>query len=330
MKINLPITNRDFELPEDGFFHIAPLGEFAHSSGVKQVVDLAAVKSMVNRFQEEANQPNFPGMLIDFDHFSHSADQTSAAAGWITELQNRANGLWAKIRWSDLGDAAVKGGRYRLVSPVWNRSDCEDLGDSKVRPLRLDRVALTNDPNLKGLTPLSNRAEEALKNYGTSAGASKGWDTRGRGSKKVKAAAKSREKKVTEKKPTKIAAKSGLKKADNKVVGAIQKAQGKTRADATKAFRKGQAAEQVAKTKSLASGKSAGSGYPALPSPNVGYGSRPLSAHIADAKAAAVSRCGDLAKKFRHSVDSGNWNFNRNTFGPSARTRRASAVNPNK
>jgi phage I-like protein len=30
-----------------------------------------------------------------------------------------------------------------------------------VRPLRIDTIALTNDPNLKGLTPISNRARSA-------------------------------------------------------------------------------------------------------------------------------------------------------------------------
>lgn len=191
-----------FELPADDWFHIAPIGEFDHASGVRQVIDEAACRAMTEHFNEDAAAPNFPGLLIDFDHFSHSADKTSAAAGWIialraepaeSQIQNsgehrepasrcsgtlqsqisnlkseipgaHAPGLWARIRWSDLGEASVRGGRYRLVSPVWNRHDCElvatENGMEKVRPLRLSRVALTNDPNLKGLVPLTNRVEE--------------------------------------------------------------------------------------------------------------------------------------------------------------------------
>jgi hypothetical protein len=69
--------------------------------------------------------------------------------------------LFAKIRWSDVGEEAVKGGRYRFLSPVWNRADCVDLGGGRVRPVRLLNAAVTNDPNLKGMVPLSNRGQRS-------------------------------------------------------------------------------------------------------------------------------------------------------------------------
>jgi len=34
---------------------------------------------------------------------------SSEAAGWITELESRDTGLWARVRWSDAGLAAVRG-----------------------------------------------------------------------------------------------------------------------------------------------------------------------------------------------------------------------------
>lgn len=166
--MNIPLLNRSFEMPADGWHQLMPLGEFpimVNDNGkpkkLIQVIDKAAMESMVNRFRQEAAQPNFPGILIDYDHFSHDADKSSEAAGWITDLQNRADGLWAKVKWSDSGEAAVKGGRYRFPSPVWSPDDCQDLGNSRLRPMRLDRVGLTNDPNLKGLVPLSNRRDDA-------------------------------------------------------------------------------------------------------------------------------------------------------------------------
>ncbi len=154
------ILNRDFKLPEDGWFHIAPLGEFTgvipgdKPQKVMQVVDKPALELLKNRFDAQSKDVNFPGLLVDFDHFSSDTDKPSEAAGWINALENRADGLWAQIRFSDVGEAAVKGGRYRLVSPVW---DHEPIGNGRVRPTRLVSVALTNDPNLKGLVPLSNR-----------------------------------------------------------------------------------------------------------------------------------------------------------------------------
>jgi len=159
------ILNRDFKMPDDGWYQLAPLGEFPHAAaGVVQVVDVESCTSMVARFKADSAVPNFAGLLVDFDHFSLDDRARSEAAGWIVDLVGRETGLWANIRWSDVGEEAVKGGRYRFLSPVWARSDCVDLGPStgsgqamaRVRPVRLLNAAVTNDPNLKGLVPLAN------------------------------------------------------------------------------------------------------------------------------------------------------------------------------
>jgi phage I-like protein len=160
-----------FQPAPDGWFHIAPLGTFPHPSGARQVIDAEACAAMARTFAEEARQPNFPGLLVDFDHASHDPAQPTTAAGWIAALDARGDGLYAQVRWSDLGHQALTGGRYRLASPVWNRADCDAWtapdGDGMealhLRPRRLDRLALTNDPNLPGLTPLSNRKEDGGK-----------------------------------------------------------------------------------------------------------------------------------------------------------------------
>ena len=156
--MNALLLNRDgFQTPADGWYQVAPFGEFVHAqAGLTQVVDSEACQAMANRFAEEAKAPNFAGLLVDFDHFSLDGEKRSEAAGWITALENRDGGLFAKIRWSDVGESAVKGGRYRFLSPVWNRADCVDLGGGRVRPVRLLNAAVTNDPNLKGMRPLSN------------------------------------------------------------------------------------------------------------------------------------------------------------------------------
>jgi hypothetical protein len=112
----------------------------------------------MNDFTMRSSAENFPGLLVDFDHFSMDTDKSSEAAGWITALKADDNGLWAKVRWTKKGKENVEGGEYRLVSPVFPKpSDCEDLGDGRIRPLSLTSVALTNDPNIKGAKPLTNR-----------------------------------------------------------------------------------------------------------------------------------------------------------------------------
>jgi phage I-like protein len=170
--MNSLILNRDFQLPADGFYHIAPLGEFpvvvgdATSAPMIQVLDQEAVGAMVNRFSQDAQGTNFPGVLVDFDHFSSDTDKPSEAAGWIAALENRADGLWAQIRWTDIGEAAVRGGRYRLASPVFSRNRAQELGGNRIRPLALISLALTNDPNIRGMVPLSNRNEFGIGHDG--------------------------------------------------------------------------------------------------------------------------------------------------------------------
>lgn len=164
-----PLFNRAGDtLPTDGFYHLIPKGEFpiliegdnGKQERIIQVIDDKAIDAMVNCFANESRKPNFAGLLVDQEHYSYDVEKSSEAFGWIKELQNRADGAWGKIEWTnDLGLPAVKNGRYKFVSPVWLPipGHIEKLGNNRVRPLRLDTAGLTNNPNLKGMVPLSNR-----------------------------------------------------------------------------------------------------------------------------------------------------------------------------
>ena len=154
-----------YRLPEDGWYQLSAIGRFPHTpTGLTQVVDEDACRAIVDRFAQDAKAPNFPGILVDFDHFSLEKDKPSEAAGWITALELRPeSGLWAQIRWTDKGEEAVAGGRYRFISPVWRRDECIDLEDGKVRPTRLCNAGLTNDPNIGGAVPLSNSAPAPVR-----------------------------------------------------------------------------------------------------------------------------------------------------------------------
>jgi len=160
-----------------GWYHLIPTGEYpgiledaaGKRTRVIQVCDTIALNAIVNRFNLEASQPNFSGILIDQEHFSYNADKSTEAFGWIKELQHRGidadrtapgTGIWARIEWTDAGTPAVSTGRYRFISPVWQPGDCETLAGNRLRPLRLDTAGLTNKPNMRGMVPLSNRKTE--------------------------------------------------------------------------------------------------------------------------------------------------------------------------
>lgn len=150
-----PLFNREGQLPADGWFHLVPRGEYPNTTDdgrkVMQVLDDAAFEAMLKNFE--------PKLLIDQEHFSHDTDKSSEAFGWIAELQKRADGIWGRVEWTDIGDAAVKNRRYRFLSPTWRQLQVLGNGE-RVRPLHLLDVGLTNQPNIRGMVPLSNRNDE--------------------------------------------------------------------------------------------------------------------------------------------------------------------------
>jgi hypothetical protein len=151
--------DKEFMLAGDGWVQVTPCGEFPHvGAGVTQVIDREACDRIAADFNSRKSDTNFPGVLVDFDHFSLDTEKSSEAAGWISDLESRYTGLWARVRWSDAGLSAVQGGRFRLMSPVFPPpTACEDLGGGKIRPVMLVSVALTNEPNIRGGRPIANR-----------------------------------------------------------------------------------------------------------------------------------------------------------------------------
>lgn len=171
--MNTLILNRAAQLPADDWYEIETPGDHHNpAAGVVQRLDGAAFDAIVNRFQARAAKPNFGGLLIDQDHFSLDSAKSSEAFGWLKELRNRDGHLEGRIEWTDLGKPAVVGQRYKFFSTVYEPEPVERLGTTPIRnrnvplirPLVLDRLALTNDPNNKGGKPISNR-------HGTSADA---------------------------------------------------------------------------------------------------------------------------------------------------------------
>jgi len=158
-------TSWPFALPVDGWYHLAPRGEFPGwdeiaQKPVTQVLDDDSFSAIIAAFKKQASAENFAGLLIDYDHFSEDPDKSSEASGWITELQARDDGLWFRVRWSNIGESNLKSGCYRFISPVF---DGGYIDPSHTRPLRLLGAGLTNDPNFKTLRPLSNRAKGQQK-----------------------------------------------------------------------------------------------------------------------------------------------------------------------
>lgn len=140
----------------DGWMHVCPLGEHEWVSAdgkerIVQVIDDIACRMMAQHYPLSGQEA-----LIDWEHKSLGGTQDTDAAGWGKEAQARPDGLWVRVEWSDTGRQAVEGKRYKFNSPCFPRDGLDHIAGSKYRPTRLGRIALTNNPNLRGQQPLTN------------------------------------------------------------------------------------------------------------------------------------------------------------------------------
>lgn len=82
---------------------------------------------------------------VDYDHglfLAAPKGQPAPAAGWISQMQVKPDGIWALVEWTPKALQKVLDREYRFISPVIN---C--IGANKTVQ-RILNVSLTNDPNL--------------------------------------------------------------------------------------------------------------------------------------------------------------------------------------
>ena len=147
-------------------------GEFPHAgAGVVQVIDDAALDAVAAQAIPDG------GLLLDFDHYSDLTEEEraalarmgiqlpSGAAGWLKRLFRRGDKVFAMADLTPDGAESVRGKEYRFTSPVFDLDGLERLDGNRVRPRHVDKVGLTNEPNMKAIGAiLANRGTYALAN----------------------------------------------------------------------------------------------------------------------------------------------------------------------
>jgi len=155
-----PVTPEQFLRSPSNFYPVLKFGEYAHT-GMVSIVDERSIASILDDFARRAAEPNFPGLLVDFEHSSSTADGGTVAAGWIIDLEVAGDFVMARIVFTDLGIQAVASG-HRFLSPV------TETEDGLV--LRILGAAVTDQPNLPlppiiddgSEPPISNDDEEDM------------------------------------------------------------------------------------------------------------------------------------------------------------------------
>lgn len=113
-------------------------------------VDPDSLAKMVTAFRSRGVD-----LVIDYEHQSLQGRQ-APAAGWIKDLEDRGDGLWARVEWTAQAREYLRNREYRYFSPVLQ------LDPETRKPLALMQVGLTNVPAIKRLPPLRSYIDEYL------------------------------------------------------------------------------------------------------------------------------------------------------------------------
>lgn len=135
---------------------IAEIGKVVGSdidgNPVEQELDEESLKKLADKLNASGRE-----ILVDRDHASSKPglDRDTSAQGWASEFEVReGQGLFGKVKWSDIGKKLVENRVFRWLSPVFK------LGSDK-KPVDMQAIALTNTPSQILLKPVLNQAADA-------------------------------------------------------------------------------------------------------------------------------------------------------------------------
>ncbi len=126
------------------------------------VIDPEAYNRISEAFKADALRPDWPGILVDREHFSLDLDKGSDALAWAKEIRIADDGIWT--RW-DLTPPGRDAWQNRVLvsrSPVL---DLERMDGNRFRPVRIDSIAMTNTPHFDTLSTIA--AARAAEEQGT-------------------------------------------------------------------------------------------------------------------------------------------------------------------
>ena len=132
------------------------IGSDVEGNPVEQELDEESLKKLADKLNASGRE-----ILVDRDHASSKPglDRDTSAQGWASEFEVReGQGLFGKVKWSDIGKKLVENRVFRWLSPVFK------LGSDK-KPVDMQAIALTNTPSQILLKPVLNQAadEESIE-----------------------------------------------------------------------------------------------------------------------------------------------------------------------
>ena len=147
----------DFSDDADGWFKIAPYGEFrGKTPGRPQLVTHDSARAMEADFNSVLGKlgRTFRGVPIYHGHPDVDPEiwTDDRRIGKVTKLDARADGLWGFAEWNSVGKENKAEGWWIFPSPRWDAPP----GQTRFSPDRLISIGLTNTPRIQESEPVHN------------------------------------------------------------------------------------------------------------------------------------------------------------------------------
>lgn len=144
-------TFSDDELKDGVWIHAAPIGSFTHPVYGKQVIDADRIEKFMANFEANVYGQELP---INYEHFGMDPAKGFKAAGWVSGMDRRDDGMWWKAKFTDEAITEIREGAWRYFSPEWfpKWTDRETATTYTDVPAG---GALTNQPFYKNMVPLN-------------------------------------------------------------------------------------------------------------------------------------------------------------------------------
>lgn len=126
------------------------------------VFDEAAAKEIIANFRAEAKKPDWPGILVDREHFSADREKTSDAMAWAKDIRQEKDGsIWTRWEFTAVGRDLWQGKVLVNRSPLFA---CRKEGKTYI-PVALKSIGMTNTPHFTELSTLAAARAAEVNNH---------------------------------------------------------------------------------------------------------------------------------------------------------------------
>ena len=129
------------------------------------VFDEEAAKNIIENFRSAAKKTDWPGILVDEEHFSLSTDKSSAALAWAKDIRQDEDGsIWTRWEFTERGRKLWEDKILVNRSPAFYS---DKISAKCYRLCELKSIGMTNTPHFEGLSTLAAaRAAEVNNTQG--------------------------------------------------------------------------------------------------------------------------------------------------------------------